>query len=327
MSATGGFAGRASTGTAMVALRLIALLLALAVFVIVAGPIVRLGRRFGWRIARAAPVAFQRLLCAGLGVRVRAHGVPDWDRAQLIVANHVSWLDIPALASVAPMAFLAKKEVGGSPLGRGLVALQGAVYVDRNRRAASPRVNAELAAAMVGGTPVVLFAEATTGDGNRLMRFRASHFEAIRQAARRSEAVIQPVFLDYSRLAGLPIVRGDRPRIAWYGDMTFLDHLFRFAREGGVTCDIHFGQPIPVGPDLGRKTAARLTEAAVRALAGSARTRRYDEPIFPEGKSAYIGLVQSGAPDCLIPWCLKSPVRPPAPAARQGRSSGPSDAR
>ena len=115
-------------------------------------------------------VRFQRLLCAGLGVRVRRHGELA-PRAGLIVANHVSWLDIPVLGSLAPMSFLAKKEVGDHPLGRRLVALQGAVYVDRGRRFKIPAVNADMARTLQNGSPVVLFAEATTGDGNRLSAF------------------------------------------------------------------------------------------------------------------------------------------------------------
>jgi 1-acyl-sn-glycerol-3-phosphate acyltransferase len=194
--------------------------------------------------------------------------------SRLIVANHVSWLDIPILGSLAPMRFLAKKEIGQHPVGREIVALQGAVYVDRGRRRCIPRVNALMAESMRAGSPVVLFAEATTGDGNRLLTFRSSHFEAIRQAAasgNKQAALIQPVYLHYSRLCGLPMARFERPRIAWYGDMTFLPHLFRYAAGGGVTCDVWCGEPIRVTPGMHRKTAARLTEAAVRRLAAEAR--------------------------------------------------------
>ncbi len=186
------------------------------------------------------------------------------------------------------MSFLAKKEVGDHPLGRSLVALQGVVYVDRRRRSCLPAVNASMAEAMRGGPPVVLFAEATTGDGNRLLRFRSSHFESIRQAALGAggrAAIIQPVYLTYSRLAGLPIARRERPRVAWYGEVTFLRHFFQFTRAGGVTCDVYCGAPILVSPGLDRKTAARLTEAAVRRLAANARGRPAP-PIFPERKKA-----------------------------------------
>lgn len=258
------------------AVRLAALLVGLAAFVLVLGPPRRLAQRFGWRLGERTPVLFQRLLCAGLGVRVRSHGEIGASGARLIVANHVSWLDIPVMGSLAPMSFLAKKEIGGNLLGRELAALQGVVYVDRGRRGCIPEVNARMIETMRAGSAVVLFAEATTGDGNRLLRFRSSHFEAIRRAAAEDgvPATIQPAYLHYSRLGGLPLSRLVRPRVAWYGDTTFLPHFARFARGAGVACDVYWGEPIPVGPATDRKTAARQTEAAVRKLATAARSGR-----------------------------------------------------
>ncbi|HTR14818.1 MAG TPA: lysophospholipid acyltransferase family protein [Roseiarcus sp.] len=277
--------------------RLACLVLTLAAFVVVAGPPVYIGRLLGWRFAAFAPVLFQRLLCAGLGVRVRRHGELSPAGMRLIVANHVSWLDIPVLGSLAPMAFLAKKEIGSHPVGRRLAELQGVVYVDREKRSCIPAVNASIVEAMRSGTPVVLFAEATTGDGNRLLQFRSSHFQAIRTAAlAESAAFIQPVFLDYSRLAGLPILRKERPRIAWYGDMTFLPHFFRYARSGGVTCDVHFGPAIRISADMDRKSAARLTQAAVRKLAAHAHAGG----IFLGRENAYIEATETA-------YC---PIRP-----------------
>jgi len=257
--------------------RLAGLVLALAAFVVALGPPRRLAQALGSRLGERTPVWFQRLLCAGLGVSVRPHGAVAAERPLLIVANHVSWLDIPVLGSLAPMSFLAKKEVGDHPLGRALVALQGVVYVDRERRRFIPAVNARMAETMRAGSPVVLFAEATTGDGARLLRFRSSHFEAIRQAAiadPHAAAAIQPVYLRYGRLGGLPIVRFALARVAWYGDTTFAPHFWRYVGGAGAACDVVFGDPIRVTPDMDRKTAARLTEAAVRRLASEARGRR-----------------------------------------------------
>jgi lyso-ornithine lipid O-acyltransferase len=259
---------------ATTAARLLSLIVALAAFVVALGPPRRAAQRFGSHFGAGIPVYFQRILCAGLGVKVRRHGTLSSAPKQLIVANHVSWLDIPVLGSLGPMAFLAKKEVGDHPIGRELVALQGVVYVDRRRRSGIPAVNASMVEAMRAGAAIVLFAEATTGDGNRLLRFRSSHFEAVRLAAcsdNEGPTVIQPVYLHYSSIAGLPTVRCQRPRIAWYGDMTFLPHFLQYARGGGVTCDVYYGPPIQVLPDMDRKTAARLTEWAVRELAANAR--------------------------------------------------------
>ena len=258
-------------------MRLAGVVLALAAFVVAFAPPRRLAQRLGWRLGERTPVLFQRVLCSGLGVTVRQHGPLSASGSRLIVANHVSWLDIPVMGSLAPMSFLAKKEIGAHPVGRLLASLQGVVYVDRERRRCIPEVNARMLEAMRGRSPVVLFAEATTGDGNRLLRFRSSHFEAIRQAAisdGERPALVQPVYLHYSRLGGLPMARFERPRIAWYGDMTFMPHFTRYAAGGGVTCDVYCGEPIRVGPDMDRKRAARLTEAAVRKLAAEAHAGR-----------------------------------------------------
>lgn len=260
---------------AATAVRLLPLIAALAAFVVAFGPARRTAQRLGLPYGRWIPVYFHRLLCAGLGLKARPHGTSSSAPKRLIVANHVSWLDIPVLASLEPMTFLAKKEIGEHPVGRELVALQGALFVDRNRRFDIPAVNDRIVEAMRSGCAVVLFAEATTGDGNRLLPFRSSHFEAVRLAAcsdNEGATVIQPVYLDYSRIAGLRATRWQRPRIAWYGDMSFLPHLVGYIRGGGVTCDVYYGRPIRVLPGMNRKTAAGLTEAAIRELALTARS-------------------------------------------------------
>jgi lyso-ornithine lipid O-acyltransferase len=259
-------------------------ILAAGLFLLICGPPRRFAQWRRWRAGRATPVFFNRLLCAILGVRVRVHGRPARAARRLIVANHVSWLDIPVLGSVEPMTFLAKKEVGAPLLGGQIARLQGVIFVDRQRPRGIPRVNAEMTETMAKGEPVVLFAEATTGDGNRILRFRSSHFEAVRQTALRERgmnAVVQPVFLDYSRRAGMPVSRGERPLVAWYGDMTFAGHFWRLLKAGGISCDVHFGPPIRVFPDCGRKAIARSTEIGVRDLAGRARGPKSAIPAGP----------------------------------------------
>jgi 1-acyl-sn-glycerol-3-phosphate acyltransferase len=257
-------------------LRLFFGLIVAALFLAIFGPARRLAQISGWRLGRTLTVAFHRLLCFTIDARLRLHGAPSLAPRRLIVSNHVSWLDIPLLGAIEPMTFLAKKEVGGAFLGRQAALLQGIVFVDRQRKRGLPEVNANMARAMRAREPVLLFAEATTSDGNRLLRFRSSHFEAIWQAradgaAGLGDAVVQPVFLHYSGLAGLPVARIDRPIVAWYGDMTFLPHLWRFLRAGGATCEVYYGDPIPVQAAADRKLLARETERAVRHLAERAR--------------------------------------------------------
>jgi 1-acyl-sn-glycerol-3-phosphate acyltransferase len=251
----------------MMRLRVAAGLIGAAGFLAVAAPITAAARRVGLRRGPAASVALHRWLCAVLGVRLRRFGAPVPGR-RLIVANHVSWLDILALGAMEPMAFLAKKEIGASRWTRWLVELQGVVYVDRQRRRCIPAVNADMSRRMAAGQSIVLFAEATTSDGTRVLRFRSSHFEA----ARRAGAYVQPVYLDYRALAGLAATRHDRTTPAWYGDMTFLPSLGRVLQSGGVSCDVWYGEPIPSDAAPDRKALARQVEAATRALKARARS-------------------------------------------------------
>jgi 1-acyl-sn-glycerol-3-phosphate acyltransferase len=244
----------------MMRLRVVAGLLAAAAFLAVAAPLTACGLRFG------ASVALHRWLCLVLRLRLRRLGEPGPAR-RLIVSNHVSWLDALALGACEPMAFLAKKEVGASDWTRWLVDLQGVVYVDRERRRCIPEVNAEMRRLMAAGRPVTLFAEATTSDGTRLLPLRSSHFEA----ARRDGIFVQPVYLDYRAIGGLGATRGEKPIVAWYGDMTFLPSLWRVLACGGLSCDVHYGEAIPFDPCTDRKAMARRVEAALRELKARAR--------------------------------------------------------
>jgi 1-acyl-sn-glycerol-3-phosphate acyltransferase len=174
----------------------------------------------------------------------------------------VSWLDILVLGAMEPIAFLAKEEIGANCWTRWLIDMQGVVYVNRRRNRCLLSVNTEIARRLIVAEPVVVFAEATTSDGARLLPIRSSHFEAARQA----RATVQPVYLNYRVIGGLRVTRRDLPTVAWYGDMSFLPSLWRVLACGGVHCDVRYGEVIPWDDAPDRKGLARKTEAALRNL-------------------------------------------------------------
>ena len=258
----------------MTVVRVALVFLAAGMVLLIGGPVRWIALRRGWKTGEGLPVLFHRAVCAALGVRVRVHGRAASARPQLVVSNHVSWMDICILGSMRPAEFLAKKEVGARRLARAVLSLQGVAFVDRSRRRCIPAVNAEIARRMRMGAAVILFAESTTGDANRLLPFRSSHFEAVRQtldAGAVRQAIVQPIFIAYSRRMGLPLGRSERPLVAWYGDMQFFSHFWRLLRAGRIDCDIYCGAPIPFFHDSDRKDVARRTEDVVRALARQAR--------------------------------------------------------
>src|SRR5262245_34649218 len=228
---------------------------------------------------RAIPVAYHRALCALLGVRVRVAGERVRRRPLLIVANHASWLDICVLTALAPVVFVAKREVASMPLFGLLARLQRSVFVDRERRLSTAATNAEIAARLAEGDPVVLFAEGTSSDGNRVLPFRSSLIGAahamlatVAADGGEEDAVvwIQPLSIAYVGLDGLPLGRPQRPCVAWYGDLDLLPHLAEVMRRGAVDVAVSWGEPVACAATTDRKALARSLEATARRLTTSA---------------------------------------------------------
>lgn len=209
---------------------------------------------------------YYRLLCALLGIRVHVIGKPARDRAVLYVSNHVSWTDIVAIGSIRPVAFVAKSEVAKWPLVGITAKIQRTVFVERARRHQTASAVAEIVQRLAGGTSVVLFAEGTSSDGNRVLPFRSALLGAVKQIAA-EDVLIQPMAICYTGVHGIPMGRQHRPLVAWYGDLDFLPHIRTLIARGAVDAVITYAEPLKVGRDIDRKAMTRRLEDTVRRLA------------------------------------------------------------
>lgn len=267
-----------------------------------------LSLRYGrGRLAARIPMLFHRTVLRAFSVRVTQSGTPPAaGEPALVLSNHVSWLDIIALGSLRPLSFVAKSEIAGWPVVGGLAKLQRTVFIDRSRRAATASVNETVAARLSAGDLIVLFAEGTTGDGNRVLPFRSSLVGAARAALQADGATgverirLQPLALTYPRRNGLPVVRSERPEIAWYGDMELAPHLSLFAERGPIDVHIVWGQPIPFEAGTDRKLATALAEDSVRRAVRDAITGR-PAPVVEPGATAIPGAVAGARPDLAPP--------------------------
>jgi 1-acyl-sn-glycerol-3-phosphate acyltransferase len=223
---------------------------------------------------RAIPVFYHRILCRLLGVRIRVAGERLRAHPLLLVANHVSWLDIVVITAVAPVVFVAKSEVASWPLFGRLAKLQRSVFVDRERRHKTAEAAAEMAARLAEGDPVVLFAEGTSSDGNRVLPFRSSLIGAARallgEAEHTDTVWLQPLSIAYVGLDGLPMGRQHRPHVAWYGDLDLLPHLGGIIRHGAVDVVVSWGEPLAYDRGSDRKQVTRALETSVREMTGRA---------------------------------------------------------
>jgi 1-acyl-sn-glycerol-3-phosphate acyltransferase len=214
---------------------------------------------------------YYRVLCSLLRIRVHVSGVPTHDRAVLYVSNHVSWADILVIGSLAPVAFIAKREVASWPLVGITAKLQRTVFVDRARRHQTGEAVAEIVKRLTGGVSVVLFAEGTSSDGNRVLPFRSALLGAVEEAsARTGNILIQPMSISYTGLHGIPMGRQHRPLVAWYGDLDFLPHIKAFIEQGAVDAVVSFGDTVPADVAVDRKAMTRRLERSVRGLLASA---------------------------------------------------------
>ena len=205
----------------------------------------------------------------------------------LLVANHTSWLDIVVLSALAPVSFVAKKEVGGWPFVSSLARLQRTVFVDRNRRQSAGDAADEITARLDQGDTIVLFAEGTSSDGNRVLPFKTSLFGAVlpggeARSAREGNAVVQTAAIVYTHLHGVSLGRADRPRVGWYGDMEMQSHAWAVLQSGPLAVTVRIGTPVPLEDFADRKELARKSEREVRhAVHAILRGRKLGEAVNP----------------------------------------------
>jgi len=215
-------------------------------------------------LARRLPHHYHRLVCRLLGIRLKIDGEVVCNKPVLVVANHVSWIDIPVISAVAPISFIAKSEVGKWPFISTLARLQRTVFVDRTRRRDVGKVTSEMGRRLSQKDALVLFAEGTSTDGNRVLPFKTALFAAA-FADDIADVQVQTMSITYTHLHGIPLGRADRAHVGWYGDMEMADHAWHLLKAGPIDVNIRIGAPVALSDFDGRKALAQSTEADVRA--------------------------------------------------------------
>ncbi|MEP6678075.1 MAG: lysophospholipid acyltransferase family protein [Betaproteobacteria bacterium] len=205
---------------------------------------------------RKAIRGWSRRLLRMLNVDARLHGEPAVGGNVLIVANHVSWLDIFVLNAVSPVRFVAKAELSRWPVAGRLIRDVGTLFVERERRRDARRVNGHAAAALARGDVVAVFPEGTTTDGTALLPFKSSLLQPIVDARGR----VQPMAIRYRAANGEP---SRAP--AYVGDDTFLASFWRVTGARSLMVDLHAPPALAAGGSH-RRELARSAEAAIRTV-------------------------------------------------------------
>jgi 1-acyl-sn-glycerol-3-phosphate acyltransferase len=210
-------------------------------------PLHVLASLFGRR--ELVPPLFLAFMGRMAGLRVRTEGTPRL--GALFIANHVSWLDVLALAGASRAIFVAHSGLTVHGGLKWLCEQNRTVFVAREKRG-SVAGQVEQVRAALGERPVTIFPEGTTNDGTTLLPFKSSLLSAVEPLA--GTVPIQPVALDYA----------DAHAIAWFGNEPGLANLRRIlARPGGVELTIRFLEPLAGEALANRKTMTAAAQAAI----------------------------------------------------------------
>jgi len=166
----------------------------------------------------------------------------------LLVANHVSWLDILVINAVHPVRFVSKADVRAWPVIGWLVACGGTLFIERERKRDAMRVVHQMAEALQAGQQLAIFPEGTTTDGTSLMPFHAN----LLQAAIATETPAQPVALRFADSQ-----HAVSPAAAYVGDTNLVQSAWAIVTTTGLRAEISFG-PAQGTRHLDRRALARL---------------------------------------------------------------------
>lgn len=166
-----------------------------------------------------------------INTQVVMHGKPQLDAA-MVVANHVSYLDILVFADVLSPVFVSKSEVKSWPLFGFFAKLSSTIFVEREKRSKVLEQASELERIVKTGTRLVLFPEGTTTNGDEILNFRSSLFEPVVK----NQWVVVPAAFRYRCKGGDP-----RNEVYWWGDATLAGHLALLLQLDVVRVDVVFG--------------------------------------------------------------------------------------
>lgn len=195
-----------------------------------------------------------RTMCRIFGVRVRALGSFPVG-AQLVVANHISWLDIQALHSLTAMGFVAKSEIEGWPLAGFLARVGGTVFHRRGSHDSASDVAAAMAERLSMGGKVAIFPEGGILPGVGVKRFHARLFAAAIDTGTPVQPVAIRYVLDDKRFDDMGFREGE----------SFVVNILRLLSQAGRVAEVRVLEPLP-SLGVARRQLAQQSEDAVRSV-------------------------------------------------------------
>lgn len=197
----------------------------------------------------------RRLLAlCGVGVQIGYVGGATVAPRALIVANHVSWLDIFVINTLQPCRFVAKSDIRDWPLIGWLCEKSGTIFISRGRLRDVRRIYQGLVAGLQAGEHVAFFPEGGTSVQGKLLPFHANLFEAAIEAG----VAVQPYALSYVGIDGK-----FHPAVEFVGGMNFMQSMLTILKTRHITARLTL---LPVIPTEQYSHRRELADAAHEAI-------------------------------------------------------------
>lgn len=215
---------------------------------------------------------WHRSACFLIGMKVNTYGSPCEDPRVLLAGNHISYLDIPVLASLFDVTFVAKSEVASWPVFGFLARIAQTAFIERKPSKVRQQ-KVELKERILSGERLMIFPEGTSSKGETVLPYKSALFEMVCEDDLRDHCLVQPVTISFSRSKdNKPLDSLERDNFAWYGDMTLPPHLWKAFCLEGVNVDVIFHAPARPNEFKNRKELAiwmeSRTHAGLRYLLG-----------------------------------------------------------
>lgn len=205
-------------------------------------------------------------LLAVLAVRIEVVGMPPVAAAPaMIVANHVSWLDIFAINAVRPVRFVAKSEIQRWPVLGWICEQSGTLFIERTRRRNIAPINEQVVAALKQGDTFAVFPEGVITAGDVVLPFHAS----LLQPALECDALLYPVAIRYTRADGSLCGEAD-----YEGAKSMADSLLLMVTQPTINARLQFLAPLACAGKHRRELAHEAAQRIANALGVPAPRRR-----------------------------------------------------
>lgn len=203
---------------------------------------------------------YAKILLRLMGLKVKTSNEGQTkQRGKLLVGNHMSYIDVLYTAAINPGCFVTSVEMKKTPFLGQICQLGGCVFVERRNKKNLKNEIKEITESLRHGLDVYVFPEATSTNGDEVIRFRRPLFNAAIEAG----VDILPFTINYDHLNGKEIDVQTRDYVCWYGDMTFFDHLWKLFSLKTIDVSLSFHDRLHVAADTEALQVAELSHQMV----------------------------------------------------------------